>query len=200
MTDAARRAGGVPQTLLLPGWHGSGHGHWQRTWESLRQYRLLEQADWTWPRRGDWMARLEEVVGDEAGSDFALVAHSLGCHLVTHWAMHSRFVSRVRCAMLVAPPELQTDSLPPQLAGWRPVAPARVPFPSLVVASSNDPYATIEHARGMAESWGSAFHDIGAAGHINAESDLGPWTAGLALLDDLVIEASSKPLHTSDAP
>uniref|UniRef100_UPI00286CA4CC RBBP9/YdeN family alpha/beta hydrolase n=1 Tax=Roseateles sp. TaxID=1971397 RepID=UPI00286CA4CC len=48
--------------LLLPGWQNSDPGHWQSLWEQAFGYERVEQADWDWPRRGDWMARLDEVL------------------------------------------------------------------------------------------------------------------------------------------
>ena len=49
---------------------------------------------------------------------------------------------------------------------------------STLVASSNDPYATLEHSADLAAAWGSKFVEAGAAGHINAESGHGPWPGG----------------------
>lgn len=62
-----------------------------------------------------------------------------------------------------------------------------LPFRSLVVASSNDPYVTIDRARLFANSWGSEYVEINDAGHINASSRLGMWDVGLALLEHLLI-------------
>ena len=45
--------------LLLPGWLDSGPSHWQSRWETLHGCERVLQDDWVWPRRGDWMARLE---------------------------------------------------------------------------------------------------------------------------------------------
>ena len=50
------------RVLLLPGWQNSGPSHWQSLWEHLYGFTRVEQDDWLWPRRGDWMARLDEVV------------------------------------------------------------------------------------------------------------------------------------------
>ncbi|MDY0107798.1 MAG: alpha/beta hydrolase, partial [Giesbergeria sp.] len=74
--------------LLLPGWQNSGPGHWQSRWEQLHGHRRVEQHDWMCPLRGDWTARLEEVVVDADGP-VVLVAHSLGCILTAWWAAHS---------------------------------------------------------------------------------------------------------------
>jgi len=94
-------------TLLLPGWLNSDPSHWQSRWESLYGFQRVEQDDWQWPRRGDWMARLDEAVSS-AARPVVLVAHSLGCQLVAAWAAHSRHTAQVRVAMLVAPPNTET--------------------------------------------------------------------------------------------
>ena len=48
--------------LVLPGWQNSGPDHWQSRWERLHGDERVVQHDWDWPRRGDWMARLDEVL------------------------------------------------------------------------------------------------------------------------------------------
>lgn len=167
--------------LILPGWQGSGPDHWQRRWERLHGDRVVEQADWTWPRRGDWMARLEEVIRDGTGPAI-LVAHSLGCHLVAEWSAASSSTAQVRGALLVAVPDVERSDAPPQLAGWRPMRRERLPFPSVAVLSSDDPYARIDRARKLALQWGSRIEEAGPMGHLNAESGLGDWPQGRAWL------------------
>lgn len=177
--------GNKPRILLLPGWQNSGPAHWQSRWEALYGDRRVEQADWDWPRRGDWMARLEEVLLEDA-APAVLVAHSLGCQLLAAWAAHSSNTARVRAALLVAPPDSERADFPPQLASWRPIVRRRLPFPSVAVTSSDDPYCDPARAAGMAADWGARPHDIGARGHVNADSGLGDWPEGRALLRRLI--------------
>jgi predicted alpha/beta hydrolase family esterase len=172
------------RTLTLPGWQGSGPDHWQTRWEAAHGHQRVEQHDWQQPRRGDWMARLDEALLDDP-RPAVLVAHSLGCQLVAAWAAHSRHTARVAAALLVAPPDVEQPDTPPQLAPWRPIALARLPFPATVVASSDDPYCGLARAGLMARSWGAALVVAGAHGHLNAESGLGDWPQGLALLHEL---------------
>jgi predicted alpha/beta hydrolase family esterase len=172
------------RVLLLPGWLDSGPEHWQSRWERRHGDMRVEQSDWLWPRRGDWMARLEEVLmGDERPA--LLAAHSLGCLLVAAWAAHSRHTARVRGALLVAPPDVERDDMPPNLHGWRPIVRRRLPFAAVAVTSSDDPYCEPERSARMACDWGAALVSIGAAGHVNGESGLGDWPTGRALLDGL---------------
>jgi len=170
--------------LILPGWQNSGPAHWQSRWEALHGYRRVDQHDWMAPRRGDWTARLEEVL---LGCDepAVLVAHSLGCLLTAAWAAHSRNTHRVKAALLVAPGDAQREDLQPVLPSWSPVVMQRLPFPSVLVGSRNDPYCTFERAQAFAGAWGSRFIDLGDAGHINADSGLGDWPQGHAWLDEL---------------
>lgn len=170
---------------LLPGWLDSGPGHWQTLWEQLHGDRRVVQHDWHWPLRGDWVARLEEVLLDDPlldGQPAWLAAHSLGCHLVAAWAAFSHHTHRVRGALLVAPPDLEREDMPPQLHGWRPIERRRLPFPATAVISRDDPFGEAGRMRGLMQQWGARVVDAGARGHLNADSGLAAWPQGRALL------------------
>ena len=169
------------RVLLLPGWLDSDAGHWQSRWERAHGYTRVVQSDWVWPKRGDWMARLDDVVL-QSETPAVLVAHSLGCQLVAAWSAHSQHTARVKAALLVAPPDPERDDMPPQLYNWRPIVRERLPFASLVVSSSDDPFGSPERAATMAVDWGSDSATIGARGHINGDSGLGDWPEGHAML------------------
>nr|WP_254068095.1 alpha/beta fold hydrolase [Acidovorax sp. SRB_14] len=171
--------------LSLPGWQSSGPDHWQSRWERLHGYQRVEQHEWMRPLRGDWTARLEEVVLD-AGAPVVLVAHSLGCILTAWWATHSKHAHRVKGALLVAPGDVERADLRPHLPGWAPVALQPLPFPAVLVGSHNDPYCSLGRAQALAGAWGARFVDCGERGHINAESGLGDWPEGRALLATLM--------------
>ncbi|NIC43738.1 alpha/beta hydrolase [Aquabacterium sp. A08] len=170
-----------PRVLLLPGWQNSGPGHWQSRWEQRHGFQRVDQHDWLTPRRGDWLARLDTVLVDTPGP-VVLVAHSLGCVLVAAWARHSRHTGQVRGALLVAPGDVEAPALAPQLPGWAPIVRDALPFPSVLVGSQNDPYCSADRAQALARDWGSRWVDAGARGHLNAESGLGDWPEGLALI------------------
>lgn len=169
------------RVLLLPGWLNSGPDHWQSRWEALHGFTRVEQVDWEWPRRGDWMARLDEVLLDDP-RPAVLVAHSLGCQLVAAWAAHSAQTARAKGALLVAPPDVEREDLPPQVQTWRPIVRRRLPFPAVLLYSDDDPYSSPERALGMAADWGAQAHSLGALGHVNGESRLGDWPSGLRWL------------------
>ncbi len=198
-----------PQFLILPGWQNSGPAHWQSLWEAQLPAQRVMQHDWMLPLRGDWITRLEDHVlsiqeqttqqwrgldaqnaskiGDPDAAmrpeaDVVLVAHSLGCHLVAAWAALSPSTHRIRGALLVAPPDVQRIDFPIEMKSWRQPVLQSLPFASICVMSSNDPFCEIGAARNMAQAWGSETVDIGARGHINADSGLGDWPDGRALL------------------
>jgi uncharacterized protein len=175
----------MTRILLLPGWQNSGPEHWQSRWEALYGDRRVEQHDWFTPRRGDWMARLDDVLL-ENDTPAVLVAHSLGCILAAAWASHSLNTRRVAGALLVAPGDPEREDLRPQLPSWSPIARQRLPFPCILLGSSNDPYCSHAKARELAHAWGCRWIDCGARGHLNAESALGDWPEGRAWLQDLV--------------
>ena len=171
--------------FILPGWQNSGPQHWQSLWEQRHGYRRVDQHDWIHPLRGDWMARLEEVLLtlDEPA---VLVAHSLGCQLVAAWAAHTQHPQRVKSALLVAPGDPEKEDVRALLPGWAPIPLQALPFPSVLVASRDDPYCDFERARLFAYAWGSQFMDYGPCGHINADSGLASWPEGHVLLQDLM--------------
>ena len=175
----------VPLILLLPGWQDSGPGHWQTEWERVYGDQRVQQHDWMRPLRGDWSARLEEVVADAPG-DVVLAAHSLGCILTAWWAAHTRHAHKVRGALLVAPGDVERPDLSAQLRGWAPIACQALPFRAVLVGSRNDPYCGFERAQALAQDWGARFVDLGNSGHVNAESGLGAWPEGRVLLHSLM--------------
>lgn len=160
--------------LILPGWQNSGPDHWQSRWERAHGYQRVEQHDWMRPLRGDWIARLEEVLLS-CEEPAVLVAHSLGCIQIAAWASHSKNTACVKAALMVAPPDAEREDLRQVLPGWAPVPVQPLPFEALVVASSDDPFCALPRARQMADGWGAALLEAGARGHLNAESSLGDW-------------------------
>lgn len=180
-------------TLILPGLFSSGPEHWQSHWERLDSTCVrVEQDDWETPRCEDWVRNLDAAIARLTG-EAMLVGHSSACALVAHWAAVASpaHIARVRGALLVAPSDPARPSYPVGPVGFGPVPELRLPFPSVVVASADDEYVTLDRARAYAAAWGSRFVDVGAAGHINGASGLGTWPAGYALLEALRSGAAS---------
>lgn len=177
------------RVLLLPGWRNSDDDHWQTRWERRFGYTRVEQDDWWWPRRGDWLARLNDVVL-RCDGPIVLAAHSLGCHLAAAWAARSQYAQRVVGALLVAPPDTEREDTPPQLHSWRPMARDPLPFRAVAVVSHDDPYCTFERAVDLAGAWAAGLVVAGRCGHLNAESGLGDWQQGQELLRALAESAT----------
>lgn len=178
------------ETLILPGLAGSPEGHWQYLWAEERpRSRYVEQADWDFPNLDRWIARLEEALCASEGA--YLVAHSLGCVLAAHMAARP-LGSRIRGALLVAPCDLAaTGEIHPGLIRFGAMPQAPLPFPSVVVASRDDPYMSFGRAEQFAGLWGSSLFDMGYAGHINLSSGFGRFRKGYQLFDALVERAQS---------
>ncbi|WP_207790159.1 RBBP9/YdeN family alpha/beta hydrolase [Polymorphobacter arshaanensis] len=174
-----------PTTLIIPGLNGSGPDHWQSVWERERDdCRRVVQAHWNDPKPDAWCAQLEDAVAGVTGP-VVLVAHSLGCATVVHWAAHTTLRSTRIAALLVAPCDVERPDAPPSVQRFAPLPAIALPFASVVVASRDDVYATPARSRCLADGWGSTFVDAGALGHINAASALGTWEFGQVLLDEL---------------
>lgn len=184
-TDGGRPS---PPILIIPGIDGSGPAHWQSHWEAdLPTAERVNQADWSRPTLAEWTASLAESVRAAPGA--ILVAHSLGCVLVAHLAQVTGGRG-VAGALLVAPADVDHADRAIGLAPTFSPAPLlRLPFPSLVVASRNDPYVEFGRAAHLAEAWGADIHDSGLAGHINADAGYGPWPEGRDLLASIIQRA-----------
>lgn len=169
--------------LILPGLGGSGPHHWQSRWQALHPaYRRVEMPDWERPDKFAWVGALDAAVSAAASAP-VIVAHSLGCLAVTHWAARG---GRARAALLVAAPDPDAPEFPEVARSFAPLPLVSLGFPSRIVASRNDPYGCFEFAERCAAAWGSALTDVGRAGHINADSALGDWPAGQRLLADFL--------------
>jgi predicted alpha/beta hydrolase family esterase len=175
------------RVLLVPGLWNSGPENWQSYWERERGDCLrVVQSDWETPRRQDWVPTLEKAIAS-APHPVVLAAHSLGCSLVAHWAGSPGATLRnVHAALLVAPSDVEAPSYPKGPRGFEPMPRRALPFPTLVVASSDDPFVSLPRAREFAQAWGARLVDAGPLGHINADSRLGSWAQGQALLAELL--------------
>ncbi|WP_010186437.1 RBBP9/YdeN family alpha/beta hydrolase [Sphingomonas sp. PAMC 26605] len=174
-----------PVILTVPGLLGSGTDHWQTRWERERaDTHRIELGDWDNPNRTVWMSRIDQAVTAARGP-VVLVAHSLGCQAVTWWAnaLGPSGASSVLGALLVAPPATERAALDPRIARFGNDPRRALPFVSLLVASEDDPYATLAESQALARKWGAGLVDMGLAGHINARSGLGSWPQAQAVAE-----------------
>ncbi len=163
--------------LIVPGYTNSGPDHWQTRWQDrIKTARRVEQDAWSKPVREDWVQRMAEAV-NESKKPVVIVAHSLGIPTAVHAIPH--FEKKVAGAFFVAPPEVDNPKIRPKhLMTFGPYPRDPLPFPTMTVASRNDPFGSFEHAGDIANAWGSFLLDAGESGHINAESGHGPWPEG----------------------
>lgn len=175
-----------PTTLILPGLGNSGPDHWQSHWERRDPAcRRVQQDEWDAPDCTRWVDRLARELA-ALDAPVVLAAHSAACALTAHWASAAgAATASVRGALLVAPSDPAGPNYPAGPRGFAPVPLRTLPFPSIVVASGNDPYVSLPRAREYATAWGSSLVVLETAGHINVASGHGPWPEGFALLDTL---------------
>lgn len=180
----------IAHVLTVPGLDNSGPEHWQSLWEASPRVRRADLGDWSDPDPDAWAAALDAAIA-KAPKPLLLAAHSLGCLAVARWADRASGAASdaVLGAMLVAPADAEAPGCDPRVSRFGPVPRTSLPFPSTVIASSDDRHAAIDRSRDMAAGWGSEFVDYGACGHLNAASSLGIWPEGMALLSHLQTRA-----------
>jgi uncharacterized protein len=173
--------------LIIPGLGSSGPEHWQSLWEASHpEYQRVLQSDWNRPRCADWVANLDAAISG-ANQPVVLVAHSMGCMAVIHWAANTgNPEKRVAAALLVSPPDVEAETIPIGPTGFAPCPLIRLPFKSTAVASTDDPFVTLDRAKTFTDAWGSELVLLESAGHINAVSGHGPWPEGERLLHQLM--------------
>ncbi|MFF5011188.1 RBBP9/YdeN family alpha/beta hydrolase [Streptomyces phaeochromogenes] len=175
--------------VIIPGIDGSDERHWQSLWENQwgASAVRITPASWSLPDLQDWVAAVQAayVIASQRDGQVALVAHSLGCWAAAQW------LDRVQpdwvTAFLVAPPNPQGAMFPTEAASTFLDLSARpLPCRSLMVSSDNDPYCDPTTSASFAYGWQAQRHLIGSHGHVNSDSGLGGWQAGLELLRTLV--------------
>jgi predicted alpha/beta hydrolase family esterase len=166
------------RVLIVPGLHDSGPDHWQTRWQQLYpMFERVEQMQWDLPDLNAWSERLDQTLRSSTRPTL-LVAHSFGC--LTTVSTTSRQAHSVVGALLVAPADPHRFNIGAQLHD------VVLPYPSIMIGSTNDPWMDAEHAIYWARLWKCEFVDAGALGHINAESELQDWQFGLFQLRRLI--------------
>ena len=161
-------------TLYLAGYGNSEPLHWQTLWHRAEPGSLwLEHRSWDQPEAGEWVEDLTRAQGNHPGS-WDVVAHSLGCLLVSEALLRAGSV-RILRAFLVAVPEPTRSDFPKAIRGFTDPFQVKLSFPTLIVASRNDPYGSFAFSERLAGHWGSRLVDVGEKGHINLASGLGAW-------------------------
>ena len=165
--------------LILPGRGNSSPDHWQSRWEKkLSSAQRVHQDDWEHANRARWVARIHQAVA-AAHKPVVFVTHSLG-GIAAVWAMHESASGKIAGAFIVAPPgDARIQEAEEIDNAFGPIPRQKLPCPAVLVASRNDPRATLAWSEAIASSWGAEFVDCGEAGHISDADGFGPWPEGL---------------------
>ena len=167
--------------FIIPGLGNSGPQHWQTYFENAGpNFRRINQLEWETPDCHTWVQTIDQTLSMYDLSEVVLIGHSLGCAAIIHWAHKYRHV--IKGAFLVAPSDIEDSRYDFPVKDFAPMPLEPLPFKSVVVASTNDPWVSIERAARFASAWGSELINLGDAGHINTASGYGEWEEGLVLL------------------
>lgn len=167
--------------FVIPGLGNSDENHWQTLWERQHSnFKRIEQVEWFSPVSSDWIRLIELAIADVVDKKIILVAHSLGCLAVAQWSQQTQL--KIDGALLVAPPDVNLLRNMENVHGFEELPHRKLPFKSILIASSNDEYAGIETSEYYAQVWGSEFVNVGEKGHVNAKSNIGDWGEGFRFL------------------
>ncbi|MEQ1797867.1 MAG: alpha/beta hydrolase [Lacibacter sp.] len=170
--------------FIIPGLGNSGEEHWQTFFEqSGNNFQRIVQQEWDAPDCNDWVNTIDKAIAAYDPSTVVLIGHSLGCVTIAHWAKRSN--KKIKGALLVAPSDIEASVYSFPATGFTPIPVDKINFKTIVVASENDEWVSLERAKFFAANWGSEFISIGNAGHINAVSGYGQWQQGLEILKKL---------------
>jgi hypothetical protein len=177
--------------VCVPGWRDAGAAHWLSLWiKGYPNSARVFQRDWAHPDCKDWVCALSQVISDQ-DEPIVLVGHGLGCCTIVHWAAHADLLQqrRIKGALLVAPPDVDTAAFRTAVPalGFDPEPDWPLPFPSIVIASSDDPFCSPSRAQSRAQAWGAQLVMLENAGQIDVLSRLGHWQAGQKLLQRLML-------------
>ncbi|MEL6785059.1 MAG: alpha/beta hydrolase [Pseudomonadota bacterium] len=177
--------------LIIPGYTNSSPEHWQSRWEKqMKTARRVQQDDWHKPVVEDWTANIRAAI-EEATKPVVAVAHSLGVQAFVQAVqqMGEAETAAIAGAFLVAPPDVENPSIKPKhLMTFGPYPRKRLPFPSVLIHSTNDDFCAIEKAEEMGAAWGSLFVNARENGHLNAATGHGPWPDGLMVFANFMKE------------
>lgn len=178
--------------IIQPGWNNSPDDHWQSHWQRRLGARRVQNHEWQQPQLADWLAALDDAVA-AARQPVIVIAHSLGCATVAHYA--ARHGHRLAGALLVAPADVERASAPAALQPFAPLPALALPFPARVVASDSDPFSLPLRSARMAALWQSPLSWLQGAGHINVASGHQQWNEGFAELAALLREVRAARLQ-----
>ena len=166
--------------LFLAGYGNSTGDHWQAKWfRQLPNSVWVEQKSWDYPVCDEWVAELDKTL-TKINHPVVVIAHSLGCLTFVEWAKQYPEIcaEKISGAFLVAVPDTDAETFPKDIQGYQSSSREALPGKSLMIASSNDPYAVVDRTEFFARQWGAELIWIGDKGHINVSAGFGDWPEG----------------------
>jgi len=166
----------MQRVLILHGWGGSDYPHWQSLLASkiacsygTVSFPLLR--DEMTPKLNEWLEDLDREI--KLFNPNVVVCHSLGNILWMHYVRQNSYQIDKLYMVAIPNPNKELE----ELKTFYPC-----PLPDslnakeiTVVASTNDPFATIEQIEPIAKKYNAKFKILEDAGHINKESGYGEW-------------------------
>ena len=173
------------RTLILHGWGGSDHPHWQSHLASeiakdygTVSFPLLDNCHF--PSKNRWIRQVKKIL--EEFQPTTVVCHSLA-NTLWFWLCQEEIIT-IEKLFMVSPPSLQTteDTI-------KTFFPCNVPQnihakEVCLIVSDNDPWIKLDEAENMAKAIDAQYIVIENGGHINADSGFGKWD----LIEKLIIK------------
>jgi len=171
--------------INIPGLRNSGEDHWHTHFERSfpDEFVRIEQENWEVPDCEVWTNKMEKDLARYPYGDLILIGHSIGCMAIVKW--YERFGHAIKGSLLVAPSDAEREGYPAYITGFSPIPKTKLPFPTIVVGSTNDHVTTVERTREFAQDWGSQLVLLENAGHIEPKSGFGEWPQGIELIRKL---------------
>ncbi len=165
------------KVLILHGWGGSDHPHWQ-SWlagELAKDYGtvsfpLLDNPHF--PTKKRWVKQVKTVL--ETFQPDTVICHSMANTLWFHLCEEGE-IATVDHLLMVSPPRL--DLKLDTIKTFFPVSPPENLFAkdAMLVTSTDDPYLTVAEADSLQKALNIPMKVLENAGHINADSHYGEW-------------------------
>ncbi len=176
-----------PKFLFLAGYGNSTGEHWQAKWFTQFSGGIWVEQDWEQPKRDDWVSAINSTL-EKTSEPLVVISHSLGGLAFIEWANQYPDLLRdkIRGAFLVALPDANAESFPAVIQGFANTPMNKIPVPTLMLVSQDDPYASVERSCFFASALGSELISVDKKGHINSASGLGDWPDGKQYLQAFI--------------
>lgn len=176
-----------PKFLFLAGYGNSTGEHWQAKWFTQFSGGIWVEQDWEQPKRDNWVSAINSKL-EETSEPLVVISHSLGGLAFIEWANQypDLLLEKIRGAFLVALPDADAQSFLTAIQGFANTPMNKIPVPTLMVVSEDDPFASVERSCFFASALGSELINLGNRGHINSAAGLGDWPEGESYLQAFV--------------